>query len=153
MWTMRTDFNPPDPFRLEAVHADGRQPVAITIDQRDAVAPNPLYLRSSHTDWLIAKSFVDTADFNLQAISTHLYRQHFVAEPFAMTTRRQLSPAHPVYVLLEPHIAYTLQVNKFASDGLKQPGSIFDEIHAGELADLSRRPRRRNRRRHLDGIC
>ncbi len=110
-------------------------PVAIRIDQRDAAPPNPLYLRGAGTDWLTAKSYVECAEFNLQAMSSHLYRHHYIAEPFALATRRQLSPSHPVYVLLEPHIAYTLAVNSSAFGLLKSPGSIFDEIYAGELAE------------------
>jgi arachidonate 15-lipoxygenase len=110
-------------------------PVAISIDQKNAAPPNPLYLRSQDPAWLIAKSFVETAEFNLQAMSSHIYRHHYVAEPFAMTTKRQLSPAHPVYVLLEPHIAYTLAVNGSAFDLLKKPGSVFDEIYSGELSE------------------
>ena len=109
--------------------------VAISIDQRDAAPPNPVYLRSSDPGWLIAKSFVETAEFNLQAMSSHIYRHHYVAEPFAVTTKRQLSPVHPVYVLLEPHLAYTLAVNGSAFDLLKKPGSIFDEIYSGELSE------------------
>jgi arachidonate 15-lipoxygenase len=38
-------------------------------------------------------------------------------------------------VLLEPHLAYTLPVNASAFDLLKKPGSVFDEIYAGELAE------------------
>jgi arachidonate 15-lipoxygenase len=58
-----------------------------------------------------------------------------VAEPFAVTTKRQLSPAHPVYVLLEPHLAYTLAVNGSTLGMLKSPGSLFDQIYSGELAE------------------
>jgi arachidonate 15-lipoxygenase len=110
-------------------------PVAIRIDQKNAAAPNPLYLRRDNESWLTAKTYVEVAEFNLQAMSSHIYRHHYVAEPFAVTTRRQLSPSHPVYVLLEPHLAYTLPVNASAFDLLKKPGSVFDEIYAGELCE------------------
>jgi arachidonate 15-lipoxygenase len=110
-------------------------PVAIRIDQLNSAPPNPLYLRSDDERWLTAKTYVEVAEFNLQAMSSHIYRHHYLAEPFAVTTRRQLSPSHPVYVLLEPHLAYTLAVNHSAFNLLKQPGSIFDEIYAGELAE------------------
>src|SRR5262249_14193037 len=113
-------------------------PVAISVDQRDAAPPNPVYLRPrdpAEPAWLIAKSYVETAEFNLQAMSSHIYRHHYVAEPFAITTKRQLSPAHPLYVLLEPHIAYTLAVNGSAFNLLKKPGSVFDEIYSGELSE------------------
>lgn len=110
-------------------------PVAIALDQKDAAAPNPLYLKSDEERWLLAKTFVEAAEFNLQAMSTHLFRHHYSAEPFAVTTRRQLSPMHPVYVLLEPHLAYTLAVNNSAFHLMNTPGSVFDEIYAGELCE------------------
>ncbi len=111
------------------------QPVAIRIDQTDAAPPNPLYLRGPGEDWLTAKTFVEIAEFNLQAMSSHIYRHHYLAEPFSVTTHRQLSPEHPLFVFLEPHLAYTLAVNGSAFDLLKQEGSIFDEIYAGELCE------------------
>jgi arachidonate 15-lipoxygenase len=110
-------------------------PVAIRIDQRNAAGPNPLYLRRDDEAWLTAKTYVEVAEFNQQAMSSHIYRHHYVAEPFAVSTRRQLSPSHPVYVLLEPHLAYTLPVNHSAFGLLKKPGSIFDEVYAGELCE------------------
>ncbi|HEX4458477.1 MAG TPA: lipoxygenase family protein [Polyangia bacterium] len=110
-------------------------PVAIYCDQKDAAAPNPLYLRADDERWMLAKTFVEAAEFNLQAMSVHLFRQHYSAEPFALTTRRQLSPMHPVYVLLEPHLAYTLAVNGKAFQLMNTPGSVFDEIYAGELCE------------------
>lgn len=111
------------------------QPVAILLDQKDAMEPNPLYLRSDEPRWLLAKTFVQSTEFNLQAMSTHIYRQHCIAEPFVMTTRRQLSTHHPVYVLLEPHLAYTLAVNSAAYGLMNTKGSVFDTIYAGELAE------------------
>jgi arachidonate 15-lipoxygenase len=110
-------------------------PVAIRIDQARAAAPNPLYLRETSARWELAKLFVYVADFNHQAMSSHIYRHHFVAEPIAVSTRRQLSPEHPIFVLLEPHTRYTIQVNDFAWKALKQPGSVFDVIYAGELPE------------------
>ncbi len=52
-WTLRDRLNPPNPFRLEAVPADGRPPVAITIDPNleqhwwswTFVPPGPGHLR------------------------------------------------------------------------------------------------------------
>jgi len=110
-------------------------PVAIRVDQADAQAPNPLYLRAATPAWTLAKTFVEIAEFNLQAMSSHIYRHHYVAEPFAVTTHRQLSTQHPIFVLLAPHIQYTIAVNSAAFGLLKKPGSIFDEIYAGELPE------------------
>lgn len=110
-------------------------PVAIRIDQPEAEAPNLLYLRDGTPRWTLAKLYADVADFNLQAMSSHIFRHHYIAEPFAVTTRRQLAPDHPVFVLLEPHIRHTIMVNHAAWTLLKKPGSVFDTLYAGELPE------------------
>ncbi len=106
-------------------------PVAIRIDQRDAQAPNPIYLREVSPAWTLAKTYVEVAEFNLQAMSSHIYRHHYIAEPFAVTTHRQLSTDHPIYVLLTPHIQYTIAVNSAAYDLMKKPGAVFETSYAG----------------------
>ena len=110
-------------------------PVAIRVDQPQARAPNPVYLREPTPRWLLARLYVDVADFNLQAMSSHIYRHHYVAEPFAVTTPRQLAPEHPMYLLLQPHLRYTIAVNNAAFGLLKKEGSVFDTIYAGELSE------------------
>jgi arachidonate 15-lipoxygenase len=110
-------------------------PVAIQLERREARGPNPLYLRGAGNGWRLAKLYVAVADFNLQALSSHIQRHHYVAEPFAVSTRRQLAEEHPLYVLLEPHLAMTMAVNHAAFGLLKTPGSVFDQIYAGELPE------------------
>lgn len=110
-------------------------PVAIRIDQPDADSPNPVYVRDNSHAWRLAKLYVDVADFNLQAMSSHIFRHHYMAEPFAVTTPRQLAKDHPVHVLLEPHLRHTIAVNHAAWGLLKSPGSVFDVIYAGELVE------------------
>jgi arachidonate 15-lipoxygenase len=110
-------------------------PVAILIDQPKARKPNPLYLRKPGEAWELAKTYVEVAEFNLQAMSSHIYRHHYLAEPYSVSAHRQLSDEHPIYVLLEPHLAYTLAVNNAAFNLLKKPGSVFDEIYAGQLSE------------------
>ena len=109
--------------------------VAITIDQQAATPPNPLYLRGGGVRWQLAKSYVNVADYNLQLMSIHIYRHHYTAEPVAITTRRQLAEVHPMLVLLEPHIRYTISVNHQAFDLMKTAGSAFDTLYAGELSE------------------
>jgi arachidonate 15-lipoxygenase len=82
--------------------------------------------------WEHAKVCVQVADLNQQVLSAHLYRCHAVAEAFAVTTPRQLAPAHPVRVLLEPHLRFTIMVNH-AALGLFREGAVFDNLYAGSL--------------------
>ncbi len=118
-------------------HGSGRQliPVAMLLDQPDATAPNPLYVRGTSRQWSYAKTFAQAADLNNQVLSSHIYRCHFVAEPFALATPRQLPAEHPLHILLEPHLRYTLFVNDQAFNLLKVRGKVFDNIYAGTIAE------------------
>ncbi|WAS98677.1 lipoxygenase family protein [Nannocystis punicea] len=110
-------------------------PAAIRVDQPGAADPNPLYLRDGSDRWALAKTYVEIAEFNLQALSSHIYRHHYVAEPFAVSSRRQLAPSHPIHVLLRPHTQHTMAVNRAAFNLLKKPGGLFATLYAGELCD------------------
>ncbi|MDC0719772.1 lipoxygenase family protein [Nannocystis bainbridge] len=121
-------------------------PVAIRVDQPGAADPNPVYLRDGSPRWDLAKTYVEIAEFNLQAMSSHIYRHHFVAEPFAVSSQRQLAPSHPIHVLLQPHTRHTIAVNRFAFNLLKTPGSVFDVLYAGALPETRNIMRRSHER-------
>jgi arachidonate 15-lipoxygenase len=126
----------PAPVALFRLGSDGNlAPVAIRIDQPNAAPPNPVWTPDIEGYWDIAKLYVRVADANLHEHSSHNYRHHFVAGIIAATTRRQLSPIHPVYLLLEPHIAHTLFVNRIIYGTLHQPGKSVDEQFAGDLEE------------------
>jgi arachidonate 15-lipoxygenase len=110
-------------------------PVAIRVDQPDAAEPNPVYLREDSARWALAKTYVEIAEFNLQALSSHIHRHHYLAEPFALSARRQLAPSHPIHILLRPHTRHTMAVNRAALNLLKKPGSVFDTLYAGDLPE------------------
>ncbi|MCY0985939.1 lipoxygenase family protein [Nannocystis sp. ILAH1] len=110
-------------------------PVAIRVDQPGAADPNPVYLPDGSARWDLAKTYVEIAEFNLQALSSHIYRHHYVAEPFAVSSRRQLAPSHPIHVLLRPHTQHTIAVNRAAFNLLKKPGGVFATLYAGELRE------------------
>jgi len=110
-------------------------PVAIYLDQSNAAKPNPLYVRGNERKWTYAKTFAQAADLNTQVLSSHIYRCHFVAEPFALSTPRHLVSSHPLNILLEPHLRYTLTVNDQAFKLLKVRGKVFDNIYAGTIAE------------------
>ncbi|MDC0671894.1 lipoxygenase family protein [Nannocystis radixulma] len=110
-------------------------PVAIRVDQPGAAEPNPVYLRDGSPRWALAKTYVEIAEFNLQAMSSHIYRHHYVAEPFAVSMRRQLAPSHPIHVLLRPHTQHTIAVNRAALNLLQKPDGVFATLYAGELPE------------------
>lgn len=116
------------------------QPGAVTWDQPDPLRPSqqippPLVGPADGDAWSLARTIVQCADQNLQVNSTHVGRTHWMIEPFALAVPRQLPPDHPLYLLAEPHIRFTLAVNDTTIPLITVPGKIFNAIYAGSLQE------------------
>uniref|UniRef100_A0A3B3IHE2 Uncharacterized protein n=1 Tax=Oryzias latipes TaxID=8090 RepID=A0A3B3IHE2_ORYLA len=108
---------------------DNMMPIAIQLKQEGE--NNPIFLPTdSEYDWLLAKTFVRSAEFNLHEIDYHLLRTHLLAEVFIVSLNRNLPSVHPIYKLLVRHTLDTLQINNGARTLLVSDNGILTENSA-----------------------
>jgi arachidonate 15-lipoxygenase len=126
------------PLALFAVLPGGQSlvPVAIQCAPQPG-RDNPIFLPRDGDSWLIAKTIVQIADANFHEVVSHLGQTHLFIEPFIIATHNQLSPTHPLFVLLTPHFEGTLAINDAASRKLIVSRGLVDALSASS-ADQGR---------------
>ncbi|XP_042288292.1 polyunsaturated fatty acid lipoxygenase ALOX15B [Thunnus maccoyii] len=102
-------------------------PIAIQLQQKPG-PENPVFLPSDPgCDWLLAKIWVHSADFQCHQLASHYLRTHMLGELCCVATLRQLPDQHPLHQLLMPHIRTSLQINYQARVSLLAPDGVFDK--------------------------
>ncbi len=102
-------------------------PLAIQLGQSPAEAPLIYTPNDDYWLWLLARTFVQSADGTYHEIVAHLTRTHLVMETFWVAACRTLPPQHPLSVLLKPHFTGTVEINNDARTKLIAPGGPIDE--------------------------
>ncbi len=110
-------------------------PIAIQINPTDGRQSQLITPFDSPLTWFHAKLCVQIADANHHEMSSHLCRTHFVMEPFAIVTARQLAENHPLNLLLKPHFRFMLANNDLGRKRLVNRGGPVDELLAGTLQE------------------
>nr|XP_024655757.1 hydroperoxide isomerase ALOXE3 [Maylandia zebra] len=111
-------------------------PIAIQLQQKPG-PQNPVFLPSdSGYDWLLAKMWVHSADFQCHQLISHYLRTHMMAELCCVATLRQLPDAHPLHQLLLPHVKTSLKINFGARASLLASKGLFDQAVGSGLATL-----------------
>ncbi|QLE47390.1 lipoxygenase [Nostoc sp. C057] len=110
-------------------------PIVIQINPTDGKQSQLITPFDDPLTWFHAKLCVQIADANHHEMSSHLCRTHFVMEPFAIVTARQLAENHPLSLLLKPHFRFMLANNDLARKRLISRGGPVDELLAGTLQE------------------
>ena len=136
-------------------------PIAIQLEQVPG-EDNPIWTpNDDHLEWLLAKTWVKSADAHVHSIYTHLTRGHLISEPISIAVFRQLPANHPIFKLLVPHVKYTIAVNttgravliqgedsvfykllSISGNELKLAANMYSDFHMSEVnieQDLERR--------------
>ncbi len=117
------------------------QPIAIQLNQTPDSA---VYLASEESQpgnkykWLMAKIFLQCADFNIAQVVNHLTYTHLIEEAFALATHRRLAWQHPLFILLSKHFTALLVINELGVLTLVNPTGIIQQILEGGLGEKTK---------------
>jgi lipoxygenase len=102
-------------------------PLAIQLGQSPAEAKTIFTPKEDHWTWLMARTYVQSADGTYHEVVAHLTRTHLAMETFWVAACRTLPPQHPLHALLKPHFTGTVAINYEARNKLIAPGGPIDE--------------------------
>lgn len=89
-------------------HEQGLRPVAVQLGQ---LPTDPVHTPEPSPAWLMAKTYLQTADINLNQLVNHLGLVHLIQDAFAIAMHRQMDDRHPIRRLLYWHFRAMLIIN------------------------------------------
>ncbi|ELT89495.1 hypothetical protein CAPTEDRAFT_172669 [Capitella teleta] len=102
-------------------------PIAIQLYQ-DIAPDNPVFLPNDNPfTWLLAKMWLNNGDAAVHQALSHFCFTHLLMEGVSVALNRHVSPTHPIYKLLSPHLLFLLAVNARGLDQLSTPGGWIDQ--------------------------
>ncbi|XP_051757082.1 polyunsaturated fatty acid 5-lipoxygenase-like isoform X2 [Ctenopharyngodon idella] len=128
-------------------------PIAIQLSQNPG-EKSPIFLPSDNEyDWMLAKMWVKSSDFNVHQLVTHLLKTHLISEVFEIAMYRQLSAVHPVHKLLKPHVRFTIAINAEAREKLVSDGGVFSKISSIAGAEMEKVIKRAMETLTYESLC
>lgn len=112
----------------------GLMPIAVQCFQQHDPVEAPLFGPFDGVKWQMAKMVLQVADTHDHGIVRHLGLCHIIMEAVTVCLFRNLAPAHPLRVLLEPHVAYTLATNEITQDSTVNPGGVTVTFQSNTFA-------------------
>ncbi|XP_033100800.1 arachidonate 5-lipoxygenase-like [Anneissia japonica] len=108
-------------------------PIAIQLYQQ-AASDNPVFLPSDPKyTWMMAKLWFNLADASHHEACSHLALTHFILETISVAVNRNLSPSHPLFRLVAPHLHFVMAINSRGLGRLLAKGGVFDTLFSMRL--------------------
>ncbi|HEX6717826.1 MAG TPA: lipoxygenase family protein [Pyrinomonadaceae bacterium] len=113
------------------------QPIAVQLNQ---TPDSQVFLAyegkqpGNEYQWLMAKTYLQSADVNLNQVINHLAFTHLIEEAFALAMQRRLAWQHPLNILLTKHFAALLVINELGALTLINDTGIIQQIFEGGMS-------------------
>ncbi len=134
------------------------QPVAIQLAQQHDPESAPIFTPNDSANandanllkWKLAKYIVNAMQAIHHESIAHFGECHLAIEPVILATRRQLAHNHPLAILLQPHLRFTIHLNDTARNNLIAPGGVVAVNVGPDLASTLELVRQASLQRRFD---